>query len=100
LNPDAAIRKAKARERSFKLSDGGGLFLLVEPAGGRLWRYKYRFQGAERKLAIGKCPDIALQEARRLCQYLRGALQSARPKPLPSITEPSEIAGSLQGIND
>jgi hypothetical protein len=55
---DMAIRKARATERPLKLFDGGGLFLLVEPTGGKLWRYRYRFGGAERKLSTGKYPDI------------------------------------------
>ncbi|HJW80253.1 MAG TPA: integrase arm-type DNA-binding domain-containing protein, partial [Beijerinckiaceae bacterium] len=39
---DTAIRNAKARERDYKLGDGGGLYLLVTRSGGRLWRLKYR----------------------------------------------------------
>jgi integrase len=71
---DMAIRKAKATERPLKLFDGGGLFLLVEPTGGKLWRYRYRFGGAERKLSIGKYPDISLLDARRLHQEAREQL--------------------------
>ena len=51
---DIAIKKAKAHDGQLKLFDGGGLFLLVEPTGGKLWRYKYYYNGAERKLAIGE----------------------------------------------
>jgi len=43
------------REGAVKLSDGGGLCLMVEPTGGKLWHYRYRFDGAERNLALGKC---------------------------------------------
>lgn len=57
---DAAIRSAKAREKAYKLFDGGGLFLLVTPAGGKLWRLKYRFAGKEKLLALGTYPDITL----------------------------------------
>jgi len=71
---DIAIKRAKPSEGALKLSNGGGLFLLVEPSGGKLWRYKYRFNGAERKLALGKYPDISLQEARRLHQDAREQL--------------------------
>ncbi len=53
---DTTIRNAKPRERDYKLADGGGLYLLVTPAGGRLWRLKYRADGVERKLSIGKYP--------------------------------------------
>ena len=71
---DITIKKAKPRETAFKLSDGGGLFIQVEPSGGKLWRYKYYFNGAEKKLALGKYPDISLQEARRLHQEAREQL--------------------------
>jgi integrase len=45
---DTAIRKAKPAEREYKLADSGGLYLLVTPAGGRLWRFKYRVHGARK----------------------------------------------------
>ncbi len=51
---NTAIRNAKPRGRDYKLADGAGLYLLVTPAGGRLWRLKYRSDGVERKLSIGK----------------------------------------------
>lgn len=70
---DIAIRNAKSREKEYKLADGGGLYLLVTPAGGRLWRLKYRADGVERKLAIGKYPAVTLADARK-------ARDSARAK--------------------
>jgi len=62
---DTAIRNAKPRERDYKLADGGGLYLLVTPTGGRLWRMKYRVDGVERKLSIGKYPAVSLGDARK-----------------------------------
>lgn len=62
---DTAIRNTKPREKDYKLTDGGGLYLLVTPAGGRLWRLKYRADGVERKLAIGKYPAVTLADARK-----------------------------------
>jgi hypothetical protein len=50
---DTAIRRSKAAEKAYKLFDGGGLHLLVTPSGGRLWRWKYRFEGTERQMALG-----------------------------------------------
>jgi len=44
---DTAIRAAKAKEKLYKLSDSGGLYLQVVPSGSKLWRLKYRFHGAE-----------------------------------------------------
>ena len=47
---DMKIQKAKSKDKPFTLFDGGGLFLLVTPSGGKLWRFKYRFDGKENKL--------------------------------------------------
>lgn len=61
---DIAIRQAKATEKPFKLSDGGGLHLLVTPTGGKLWRLAYRFDGKQRQLAFGGYPEVTLKDAR------------------------------------
>lgn len=50
---DVAIRNAKPTEKQQKLFDGGGLHLLVTPAGGKRWVLKYRFGGKEKTLALG-----------------------------------------------
>jgi len=62
---DVAIKNAKSHEKPYKMGDAGGLFLLVQPSGGKLWRLKYRVDGREKKLAIGPYPEISLAEARR-----------------------------------
>lgn len=62
---DIAIRTAKPGAKAIKLADGGGMFLLMTPAGGKLWRLKYRVEGREKLLAIGTYPEIGLGEARR-----------------------------------
>lgn len=62
---DTAIRKAKPEAREYKMADGGGLYLLITPAGGKLWRLKFRIDGREKKLSIGPYPEISLAEARR-----------------------------------
>jgi integrase len=61
---DTAIRNAKPSEKPRKLSDGGGLFLLVQPAGSKLWRQAYRFDGKQKLLSHGIYPAVTLQEAR------------------------------------
>lgn len=62
---DVEIRNAKPGPKPFKLADGAGMHLLVTPAGGKLWRLKYRIEGREKSLAIGGYPEIGLGEARR-----------------------------------
>lgn len=61
---DAKIRGAKADEKPYKLSDSGGLYLLVKPNGSRLWRWKYRIAGKENHYAIGEYPTVGLAKAR------------------------------------
>lgn len=61
---DTAIRTAKPAEKPRRLFDGGGLYLEVSPAGGKLWRLKYRYGGKERRLALGIYPDTGLKDAR------------------------------------
>jgi integrase len=61
---DAAIRGAKPKAKSYKLTDGGGLFLWVQPSGGKWWRYRYRFTGRQKLLALGVYPEVSLVEAR------------------------------------
>jgi len=62
---DVAIRSAKPREKPYKLADAAGLFLLVQPSGGKLWRLKYRIDGREKKLGFGTYPDVSLSDARK-----------------------------------
>lgn len=64
LLTDAKVKAVKPADRDWKLSDGGGLFLLVRPAGGKLWRRKYHLQGKENLFAIGSFPQVSLAEAR------------------------------------
>ena len=59
------IRAAKPREKPYKLTGGGGLYILVQPAGSKLWRLKYRFMGKEKLLSIGRYPEVSLARARR-----------------------------------
>ncbi|MCG2916540.1 Arm DNA-binding domain-containing protein, partial [Escherichia coli] len=47
------IDTAKPKEKAYKLADGGGLYLLVKPSGGKYWRFKYRVAGKEKLLALG-----------------------------------------------
>jgi integrase len=61
---DTRIRNAKPTTKSYKLSDGGGMYLLVTPNGARYWRLDYRFAGKRRTLALGVYPEVSLASAR------------------------------------
>lgn len=66
---DIKIKNAKATDKQYKLTDGNGLYLLVTPAGGKLWRFDYRFGNKRKTQAMGRYPEISLSEAReRLLQ--------------------------------
>ena len=71
---DAKIRALKPKEKAYKTSDFGGLYLYVTAKGSRLWRLKYRYNGKEGKLSFGSYPDISLKEARDLRDEARGQL--------------------------
>jgi integrase len=63
---DTAIRGTKPSSKPFKMYDRGGLFLLVNPGGSKLWRWRYRFDGKEKLMALGEYPLIGLGQAREL----------------------------------
>ena len=61
---DAKIRQQKQEDKPVRLFDSGGLYLEVSPSGGKLWRYKYRFGGKEKRLSLGKYPEVSLKDVR------------------------------------
>ncbi|MDE2382810.1 MAG: integrase arm-type DNA-binding domain-containing protein [Xanthomonadaceae bacterium] len=71
---DVAIRKAKPADKPQRLFDGGGLYLEVAPTGGKLWRWKYRHGGKEKRLALGAYPAVGLADARESCAAARKLL--------------------------
>jgi integrase len=73
---DAKIRSAAASDKPLRLTDGGGLYLEIVPAGGKWWRFKYRFGGKEKRLSLGTYPNTGLKAARDKageCKKLLGA---------------------------
>src|SRR5580700_3146317 len=74
---ESLIRSVKPSDRPQKISDAGGLYLLVAPNGGRYWRYGYRFNGKQKTLALGVYPDVTLVMARSRHQRARQLLADA-----------------------
>jgi hypothetical protein len=62
---DMHVSRAKSQKKQVTIFDGGGLFLLITPSGGKLWRFKYRFEGKEKLLALGAYPEMSLADARQ-----------------------------------
>jgi hypothetical protein len=72
--PETEVKAIKPLPYSRKVSDGGGLYLLVIPKGGRWWRYAYRFARKHKALALGPYPAVPLERARARHQFARNLL--------------------------
>ena len=97
---DAKVRNSKPNEKPIKLFDGNGLFLLVTPQGGKLWRMKYRFDRKEKLLALGSYPEVSIFDARQRRDEARrqlahgidpGALRKAQKQAETEETETFEV---------
>ena len=97
---DMHIARAKPKDKQSTLFDGGGLFLLVTPAGGKLWRFKYRYEGKDKLLSFGAYPEISLADARQQRDEARrklahgidpGAVRKAQKKAKTEETETFEV---------
>jgi len=73
---DIAAKSAKPRDRSYKLADGQGMYLEVMPNGSKYWRLKYRFDGKEKRLALGVYPEVSLLEARKARETIKDILRA------------------------
>jgi integrase len=70
------VRNAKSGDKPYKLADSGGLYLLINPQGSKLWRLDYRFDGKRKTLALGNSQDVPLAEAREARDDARKALRN------------------------
>jgi integrase len=73
---DAAVRNAKPKDKPYKLPDGGGMYLLVNPNGAKLWRYKFRLNAVEGLDALGAYPEVNLSAAREAHRVSRGQVDA------------------------
>lgn len=96
------IDTQKPRDKAFKLSDGGGLYLLVNPNGSRYWRLKYRFAGKEKLLAVGVYPDVTLAQARNRREEAKKLLgegkDPAQERKLDKLSRQIEVESSFEAI--
>jgi integrase len=84
---DVAAKSARPREKPYKLSDSGGLYLLVNPNGARYWRMDYRFAGKRKLLALGVYPAVGLAAARKKREVAKEQLASGLDPPLAKKAE-------------
>ena len=66
---ELAVKNAKPAAKDYTLYDADGLMLLVKTTGGKLWRFKYRFSGFEKRMAMETYPELSLQDAPRNEKY-------------------------------
>ena len=71
---DIAVRKAKPEAKPRKLTDGGGLYVMIHPNGGKYWQLAYRFAGKQKTLTLGVYPDVSLADARERREQARKLL--------------------------
>jgi hypothetical protein len=96
------IEAAKARDKQYKLTDGNGLHLLINPNGSKLWRLRYRFGGKQLMLSLGAFPDVSLSaarekrdEARRLIAAGKNPSQQRREDQLRAATAGKNTFGAI-----
>lgn len=71
LLTETQVKNARAAAKPLKLSEPGGLYLLVKPTGAKLWRYRFQFMGREGLLALGRYPEVGLADARKKLRAAR-----------------------------
>lgn len=95
---DVACRNAKPREKQYRLSDSGWLYLAVQPNGARIWRMNYRFEGKQRTLTFGRYPAMSLSEARARRDAAKADLADGHDPAKPRAA--SENAPTFQSVAD
>jgi len=73
---ETAVRNAKPGEKTKRIWDERGMYLEVSPSGGKLWRFKHRIEGKEKRIGLGRYPDVGLKEARERREEARKLLAS------------------------
>jgi len=101
---NTAIKAAQSRSQSYKLFDGKGLFLSVEPSGGKLWRLKYRYDGKEKKLALGAFPETGLKEARvrrdEARKLLGAGIDPGAQRKIEKLGKAVRVANTFQAVGE
>jgi integrase len=99
---DTQIRQSKPKSKSYKLSDGKGLFLLITVTGAKYWRLKYRIAGKEKLLSIGVYPSISLKKARSACndakELLEQGIDPSQAKQSKKLEQLQAQANNLEAI--
>lgn len=101
---DLAVRKAMPRDKPYKMTDGGGLYLLVTATGHRYWRMDYRYADKRATAALGVYPTISLAEARakrlEIKKQIADGINPAAKRKIDKITGPLAKANSFRAVAD
>lgn len=90
---DVKLRSLKSKAKPYRVADGLGLYVQVATTGQRLWRYKYRFGGKEKLLALGMFPEVTLKTAREKLMMARAQLATG--------ADPGELKKQVRvGVSD
>lgn len=93
------INNTKSKDKPYKLTDGKGLYLLIQPTGGKLWRFDYRYLGKRKTLALGGYPDVSLAHARDKRDNARKLLANDPPTDPGEYRKAERISKQSSGEN-
>ena len=99
---EMAIKHLKLKEKPYRVADSGGLCIEISPSGGKLWRWRYYYQGKAQMLALGKYPAVTLAEARKKRDEQRDLLATGkhptREKKIQKLRKAHEGANTFEKI--
>lgn len=99
---DTKVRNAKPRERAYKVMDSLGLFILINPRGSKLWRFRFWLHGKEGLMALGEYPDVSLARARELRdaarKLVKQGLNPVRERQTDELRRAHEATNTFEGI--
>lgn len=90
------VKNAKPRSKPYKLADGDGLSISIQPTGGKWWRFRYRWNGREQSLSFGTYPEVSLAQARELRGTAREQLaKGVNPS---AVRKEEELVSHFEGV--
>ena len=99
---DTQIKNLQPRDKVYRLSDGKGLYIEIQPGGSKYWRLKYRFARKEKRLALGVYPRVSLKAARKACGLAKDQLDQgidpSQAKKTKKVEQSQALANNLEAI--
>ncbi len=95
---DTAIKNAKPKAKPYKITDGAGLYVEVAPSGGKWWRFKYSFEGREKRLSFGVYPEVPLKLARERREAARKQVAAGIDPSAKRQSEKAATANTFEAV--